>query len=107
MVRGFQGTGLIATVGLIGAATLIFPSCGGTGHGSGMTGSGGGNGQGTGGNNGGTGGNTQPPPPPKCAGGVENAAATAIDFSNNVIAAPSPPRSLTPATAPHVGVVRV
>ncbi|HVR64181.1 MAG TPA: hypothetical protein VMU50_19915 [Polyangia bacterium] len=63
----------------------------------------GGNGSGGNGPGGGNNGMTQAPPA-KCAGGVENATATAIDFSNNLVASPSPPGGLTPASAPQIVV---
>jgi hypothetical protein len=99
--RGTRGFYLSAMVGLFGATVWLVPSCGGSGKGQ-TAGSGGTNGGGSGGN-GGTGG-TLMPPPAKCAGPVQNATAAALDFSNNLLASPSPPGNLTPATAPQIVV---
>jgi hypothetical protein len=43
-------------------------------------------------------------PPPTCAGAGEDAAATPLDFTDNVLASPAPPGGLTPENAPQIVV---
>ncbi|HEY2515126.1 MAG TPA: hypothetical protein VGI39_29875 [Polyangiaceae bacterium] len=81
-------------------------SGGGTGSGSG-SGSGGGTGSGSGGTgsgSGGTGSSSGTAPPPACGGAASDAPAQNLDFSNNLVASPSPPGNLTAANAPMIVV---
>ncbi|HEY2901994.1 MAG TPA: hypothetical protein VGL59_15540, partial [Polyangia bacterium] len=105
---GKQSTGSGGSNGSGSGGNGNNPDGGGNGSGgSGNNGTGGKGNSGTGGSgNNGTGGMVviNPPPAAKCMGAVSEAAATALDFSTNLIASPSPPGSLTPATAPQLVV---
>ena len=45
-----------------------------------------------------------PPPPATCGGPASDSPATPLDFSNNLLASPSPPGDLTPQNAPQIVV---